>query len=128
MPSLEHACFISYKHPPERPAARRVAHFYTEFVDAFKARLDSFLTINPDIYSDAVLKSGPGKPYPQELSRNLCGSACLIAILVPEYWESSWCLAEWEAMTKLAEQRVGPSKAKSHIIPVESVSSKNPPR
>jgi TIR domain len=118
LPVLEHACFISYKHPPPRGAARRVAHFYTEFVDAFHARLDAFLTIDPDIYYDATLKAVPGRPYPAELSLHLCRSASLIAILVPEYWESSWCLAEWEAMNGLAEQRVGVASAKGHIIPV----------
>jgi len=119
MPGVENACFISYKHPPDAPDGPRVyTHFWTEFIDAFQNRLQSYLTVNPKIYWDPQLRKVPGSTYPQELSRSLCRSACLIAILVPEYMESTWCLAEWNAMEQLATSRIGGKSAPTHIIPL----------
>jgi hypothetical protein len=118
MPGVEHACFISYKHPPEVPDGPRVfSHFWTEFIDAFQSRLQSYLTVNPNIYWDPQLHDVPGSPYPAELSRNLCRSACLVAILVPEYMESTWCRAEWNAMRGLAARRSSKG-VRAHVIPV----------
>jgi hypothetical protein len=31
----------------------------------------------------------------------------MIALVVPEYFESNWCSAEWKAMTSLEEKRLG---------------------
>jgi hypothetical protein len=38
--------------------------------------------------------------------------------LVPEYLESSWCLAEWRAMEKLEQERLTNSASDGFIIPV----------
>lgn len=50
------------------------------------------------------------------LAERLCASACLIAILTPEYANSAWCVAEWEAMERLEGRRLGARK--ELIIPV----------
>lgn len=42
----------------------------------------------------------------------------MIAILVPEYLESSWCLAEWRAMERLEKERTKVSASDSFIIPI----------
>ena len=55
--------------------------------------------------------------YPQQLSQNLCYSLCMVALIVPEYFESQWCMAEWNAMAKLEVIRLGRGRG-SLIIPV----------
>ena len=109
MAEFEHACFISYKHPP-----RTGRHFYREFVEALKERLEYYLAANIGTYVD--FDADPGSAYPQELSRHLCKSVCLVAVLVPEYADSDWCKAEWKAMEHLEEKRLGTSKGL--IIPI----------
>jgi hypothetical protein len=109
---FEHACFISYKHPPKTAS---YDHFYREFVEAFRERLDYFLATEIRVYLD--LDADPGSSYPTELSQKLCKSVCMVAVMVPEYRESSWCQAEWEAMKKLEAQRLGPGQI-GLIIPI----------
>jgi hypothetical protein len=116
MAEFKHACFISYKHPPE--AADPIKHVWIEFVEALQQRLTACLTRNRSVYRDGVLKTLPGVRYPTELSRNLCSSACLVAVLVPEYQESSWCMAEWRAMEKLEKQREEQGASVELLIPV----------
>ncbi len=111
---FEHACFISYKHPPRNAPD---AHFYREFVRMLKSRLEYYLPteIRTFIDEDADI----GSSYPTELSRKLCKSVCMVAVLTPEYPDSSWCDAEWKAMELWESKRLGPNK-KGLIIPVVS--------
>ena len=109
---FKHACFISYKHPP-RGASEN--HFYKWFPQAFCERLNEYLSSDIRAYIDS--KADPGSSYPMELSEALCNSVCMVAILVPEYLESNWCQAEWEAMARLEEKRLGKGKV-GLIIPI----------
>jgi hypothetical protein len=118
MPGYEHSCFFSYKHPPVHTGAEAIRHFWMEFIVEFQARLEAFSTIGLSTYRDDRLRSRPGVKYPTELSLKLCRSVCLIAILVPEYLESSWCLAEWQAMEKLERERAVDPASAGFIIPV----------
>jgi len=119
MPEYQHSCFISYKHSPRFSGGSGVSsHFWEEFVKAFKERLESRLTIGLSAYWDDGLRSAPGVKYPSELAQRLCRSVCMIAILVPEYFESSWCLAEWKAMERLEEERTANTSSISFIIPI----------
>lgn len=114
MAQFEHACFISYKHPP--PALASVKHSWLEFIEAFERRLQSFLTVNLPVYRDEQLDDEPGAPYPTELSTRMCESVCMVAFLVPQYLESSWCVDEWKAMEKLEVHRLGNDKGL--ILPI----------
>ena len=87
-----------------------------EWAEELQKRLVKFLTIGLQPYRDDQLRSKPGVDYPVELSRQLCRSVCLLAILSPEYWESNWCCAVWKAMEKLEAKRL-PGKC-ALIIPV----------
>jgi len=118
MPEYEYSCFISYKHPPVHEGSGAIQHFWMEFVMAFQARLNAYMTLKLSIYRDDQLRSQPGVKYPPELSSKLCRSVCMIAILVPEYLESSWCLAEWRAMERLEAERTKVSASDSFIIPI----------
>ena len=118
MPGYEHSCFFSYKHPPDPDRSDTSPHFWLEFIRIFQAKLKKFMIVGLPMYRDDGLRSVPGAHYPVELSRNLCRSVCMIAILVPEYFESSWCKAEWDAMVKLESERVVDPDTGGFIIPI----------
>jgi len=103
------ACFISYKRPPERndgPDTKPPIRL--QFSRAFQKLLDQFLDTNVISFRDEDLP--PGARYPAALSQNLCRSMCMVALVVPEYFESSWCMAEWNAMATFEKKRLGPNK------------------
>lgn len=103
---FEHACFISYRHPPPTaPDSDR--HFRAQFAHAFREALEQYLTVEIRTFCDPDLRRDPGVRYPSELSQRLCRSVCLVAIIVPDYWESSWTLGEWLAMERLERTRPG---------------------
>jgi hypothetical protein len=105
------ACFISYKRPYKRQtpyanrARRAPKHQWLRLAETFQALFEAHLSTPLGIYRDELLDGDPGKPYPGELSKNLCRSACLVALLIPEYLESSWCVGEWKAMESLEASR-----------------------
>jgi len=116
MPGFQHSCFISYKHPLVHDKLQVHKHYWMEFVTAFQEKLENYLTVGLSTYRDEDLRAQPGIRYPAELARNLCQSVCMIAILVPEYMESDWCVGEWRGMQELERMRnVG---AGDFIIPV----------
>ncbi len=109
---LEYACFISYRHPPRNAPED---HFYKQFVRALKERLEGYLTTELRTFIDE--DADPGTSYPSELSKKVCKSVCMIAVLTPDYPDSKWCKAEWEAMEKFENKRLGPGQHRL-IIPV----------
>jgi TIR domain len=119
--TYQNACFISYKRPPQR-SHRHLSlgkptpkHLWVEFAEVFQEKLDKYLTTNFPSFRDEHLQ--PGADYPRELAVNLCKSVCMVALVVPEYFESSWCKAEWMAMASWEEKRVGKGRAQL-IFPV----------
>ena len=108
---FEHACFISYKHPPKTAPPN---HFYREFAIHFQKVLERHLSTPIRSYLDE--NADIGSAYPEDLSRRLCRSVCMIAILVPEYPDSNWCAAEWAAMEKLETKRLGGNRGL--ILPI----------
>ena len=109
---FEHACFISYKHPP--PAAPE-HNFYTEFVRALRERLEFYLPTNIRTFLDE--DADPGAAYPIDLAQKLCKSVCFVAVLTPEYLDSNWCQAELDAMTGFETKRLGNGQM-GLVIPV----------
>jgi len=73
--------------------------------------------LSTEIRSYLDLDADPGSSYPTELSQKLCKSVCMIAIMVPEYADSNWCQAEWEAMERLEARRLGEGR-RGLIIPI----------
>jgi hypothetical protein len=121
--AYSNACFISYKRPPIYENPRAIAlksttkHLWLQFVEKFEQLLRERLNTPLQIFRDTNLDAEPGKPYPEELSKNLCRSICMVALLVPQYIESSWCVAEWKAMEDLEAKRLG-NRRRGLIIPV----------
>jgi hypothetical protein len=109
---FEYACFISYKHPPKTAPED---HFYKEYAKSLKAVLEKYLMTEIRIFLD--MDADPGTAYPTHLPQSLCKSVCMIAILTPEYADSKWCAAEWQAMEKLEAKRLGIGE-KGLIIPI----------
>jgi hypothetical protein len=107
--SYVYACFISYKRPPKRvyPAGvtppKQAKHVWLQLAEKVQELLDSYLTLRYPTFRDENLN--PGTDYPQKISEYLCSSMFMVALIVPEYFESNWCQAEWEAMEALEKQR-----------------------
>ena len=109
---FEYACFISYKHRPLK--TKRESHFYSEFAEKFRDRLEYYLSTSIRSYIDTDAE--PGSSYPEELPAKLCKSVCMIAVLVNEYPDSNWCRAEWDAMERLEKLRLNGKRGL--IIPI----------
>jgi len=117
MPDYLHSGFISYKHPPAADSLPAARHFRLEFVEAFEERVNFYRQTALTTYRDAQLRTAGGVHYPVELARNLCRSVCMIAVLSPEYMESTWCRGEWQAMEHLEQMR-NIDKVDGCIIPI----------
>jgi hypothetical protein len=115
--AIQHACFVSYRHPPPAAGGRQYEHAWVSFVQTIVSLLVKNLAVNRSVYWDLELRSKAGQKYPETLAHNLCTSACMVAILQPEYLESEWCRAEWRAMEQL-EQARGQAAAPGIIIPI----------
>jgi TIR domain len=120
--SYKFACFISYKRPPQRvpqsgivPRVRLRRHYWDEFAESFEQELNRYLILDVLAFRGANL--APGTLYPKALSESLCRSLCLVALVVPQYFESAWCIAEWNAMLNFEATRL-PRSQKSLIFPV----------
>src|SRR6516165_6766347 len=120
----DYACFISYKRPPKPvyPSGvtppKATKHIWLQFAEAFEEKLSPYLTTRIGIFRDEYLQ--PGIDYQKQISQSLCRSVCMVALVVPEYFESKWCVAEWLAMQDLEEKRLGRGKQEL-IIPVVCV-------
>jgi len=96
--SLEYFCFISYPHTGGR-LVKKVAAALRDALEDIGGLQFKTLTVS---FDDGL---EPGKRTLQELSRRLCHSVCLIALYIPPYEESDWCLREFEGMRALEEIR-----------------------
>jgi hypothetical protein len=120
----DYACFISYKRPPTPSyppgviPRKPTKHIWLQLAETFEQKLDQFLNTNVRIFRDEMLQ--PGVEYPKHISKSLCRSMCMVALVVPEYFESKWCRAEWAAMETFELGRLGKEKQEL-IIPVVCV-------
>jgi hypothetical protein len=116
----KYSCFISYKRPPgwtlrAGPGGVPAPHALSDTAEAFQERLDYFLSLPVPSFRDVQLE--PATKYPEALSQNLCYSLCLVALVLPQYFESAWCVAEWKAMEAFERKRAI-QRQQSLIIPV----------
>jgi hypothetical protein len=117
----DYACFISYKRPPKPVYPPGVVprkpgkNLWLQLAEEFEEQLDEFLETRIRIFRDNMLE--PGSDYRRDISRSLCRSVCMVALVVPQYFESKWCCAEWAAMQSFESTRLGSGK-RGLIIPV----------
>jgi hypothetical protein len=117
--------FISYKRSPAQPGRSNqqrgsIGNWVHDcFYGPFCAFLEGELGYVPEVFIDE-LDIAPGDIWPDRLKQSLACSRCLVPVLSPSYFASSWCVAEYNMMAK-RETRLGiPLAGTSHglILPV----------
>lgn len=96
---IKNACFISYCHG-EGPLMMR---FVKEFKEALSSSIEPYLDIKAFVDHE---KLSPGDRYNDALAQAICESVCMIAIVVPKYFNHDYCLKELEMMKKIEKIRV----------------------
>ncbi len=71
--------------------------FQDYFLELFKDYLDSALGYSPSIFIDAQSISA-GDAWPVRIQKALAHSRCLVAVLSPAYFRSTWCMKECHVM------------------------------
>lgn len=60
----------------------------------------------------------PGDALEPALRKSLCRSGITIAILVPSYFDSSYCLIEWHITEQLQKSRLPPTSSATCFVPL----------
>lgn len=122
MSGYEFDLFISY--------ARRgnvqkwlLNHFYEKLTDC----LADQLAPTPKVYVDREMPRAVH--WPSSLRRALRRSKIMIQLLTPQYFESPWCMAEWQSM--LAREKMlglaSPERPQGLVVPILFADSDNFP-
>jgi TIR domain len=96
--AIRHACFISHCHGHGELMTR----FIADLEEALTSSLDPYMK-EPVFIDRARLQ--PGYRFNPALATAICESLCMVAVLVPRYFESSYCLCELEAMKRIEDER-----------------------
>ncbi|WP_216209210.1 TIR domain-containing protein [Amycolatopsis aidingensis] len=91
MPGYEYDVFISYSNVGSAPKWL-VNNFFPKFQDC----LADQIAPAPRVFLDRTMHRGVS--WPEKLARVLLRSKILIPVLSPPYFESAWCMAEWDSM------------------------------
>lgn len=115
---LKNACFFSYRHRPDKS--------YGIVIDDLYERLAGevgYLLPSQGVFRDNRRLKG-GDFLDQSLASELCGSACMIMIYIPAYFDEreTYCAQEFRAMLALEGKRLqrlnGASGSHGLIIPI----------
>ncbi len=113
--TLEHSCFVSYCHG-HGPLMRS---FIEQLVEALDAYIEPWL--EQKVWIDRT-RLEAGHLYNEAIARDLCQSVCMVAVLVPRYFESDYCRREFEAMRRVEAERFrrlgGAPANRGLIIPI----------
>jgi hypothetical protein len=93
----EYDLFISYRR--RDPV---LGWMKNHFLPQLQQWLPQCVAEEPRIFIDFGLETGTD--WPLSLQRALKRSKCLLPILTPEYFRSSWCRSEWESMIERERQ------------------------
>lgn len=98
-------------------------HFYPKFKDCLA---DQYAPV-PKVYVDRSMPRGVH--WPSDLKKALRHSKILIPLFTPPYFESKWCLAEWQSMQ--AREKLlglaGPDNPQGLVYPILYSDSENFP-
>jgi hypothetical protein len=98
---LEHACFISFPRGTGKDT-QFAQHFYDEFLEHLGA-LNKTLSV---FKYDRCEARRRGDDWTKWIQRELCHSACMIAICAPNYFNGSpACVSEFTGMETLIAER-----------------------
>ena len=99
--SLQHLCFLSYRHLGNDRAHRYVSIFHKELTAALSEHRP-----NASIYFDEE-RIHPGYTADKNLAVHLCQSATLVMFFTSEHFdvEHPYCALEYQVMRELEEKR-----------------------
>jgi hypothetical protein len=109
---VEFSSFISYPHGQGKIIKPFIERLRTELED----RVEPFVDMPP--YHDAA-RLAPGYRYDNALANAICRSLSMVAVYMPQYESSEYCLREFAAMEELERQRL-PSLA-PHLGPEQGM-------
>lgn len=111
-----HPCFISYTNPsPNKLFNEQIEAFYEAIQNLLASDLQEH---QAQPYLDRE-KLSAGDYFNHALGKALCGSACMIMLYSADYFNSSYCLGEYNKMCELESQRREYlPKDKSLVIPI----------
>jgi hypothetical protein len=95
---MKNACFISYCHGERE--------LMTTFINQLKSALES--SLEPYMDERVVIDTtrlAAGYNYNEALAEAICQSICMVAVLVPKYFEHAYCRRELEAMKRIETER-----------------------
>lgn len=95
---LKNACFISYAHGEGQLMKR----FSEEFNKALGDELEPYMDKKIYIDSQRLL---PGYQYNKALACAICESVCMVAVIVPKYFEHDYCVKELATMEAIENDR-----------------------
>lgn len=95
----EYDIFISYS---RHGTVQRwlLNHFYSKLMDCLADEIAPM----PRVYVDRTMPRG--QHWPSNLQRALQHSKIMLQLLAPPYFESQWCMAEWQSMLE-RQSRLG---------------------
>lgn len=79
-----------------------MTRFVTEFTEALNSSIQPYLDIKAYIDHDRL---SPGYRYNGALAQAICESVCMVAIVVPKYFNHEYCLQELATMEKIQNTR-----------------------
>ena len=88
-----HDVFLSYRRIP--PVGDWVRNHFHPLLSKW---LPLSMPYEPKIFIDEEIQKGSKWPF--KLRNALKNSRCLVTVWSPDYFRSSWCLAEWHSMMK----------------------------
>lgn len=116
--SLEHPCFISYRHNPGPNYKRIIKDLY----EALSDELGNFIN-DKKIFIDDSLQGGDIQD--DKIAKALCESACMILAFTPTYFSKDhlYCAREFRAMEAIELKRLtllnsGTTNNRGLIIPI----------
>jgi hypothetical protein len=115
---LKNACFLSYRHRPDKDY--RV--FIEDLYDTLAGEISLYLGAQ-GVFRDTERLKG-GDILEPSLGSELCGSACMVMIYIPPYFDEkeTYCAREFLGMQMLETKRLkrlnGSSSSHGLIIPV----------
>lgn len=107
--SYKYAAFVSYSRSKGNVCGWVRNHFHPLLEKCLQDEIGT-----AHVYIDEQLEEQVGKQWPQQLATALGASCLLVPVLSGPYFESEWCMAEWETMAKREEV----AQAQGLIYPV----------
>lgn len=105
LPGFSPHVFVSYSHIDDEPFGVNSSRWVTEFHKNLVQRIQVYVGATVSVWRDPKL--GGSDVFPQEIEKQVKGSAVLVSIISPGYVHSEWCRRELDTFVKAAESSGG---------------------